>query len=434
MYRQKVYDVIGIGLGPSNLALAIAIHEHQEDMEALFFEKKEHFDWHPNMMIPGSDLQVSFLKDLVTTRNPSSSFTFLNYLKQKQRLHEFINLREFYPSRREFADYYSWIAGQLETYIRYHYEVMNIEAIPYDGVNILKIETKNNRTGEIQKYLTKNLVVATGGIPTVPPGIQVEEGRVFHSHEFMHTIKTYYPNTHHTYRFLIVGSGQSAAEIFSYLGTEYPNATVTSTMRKYNFQPIDDSAFTNQLYYPEAIDFFYQLPLHKKEQLQHSYQHTNYAVVDADLIHHIYHMMYAEKVNGSERLRILGNMTLQQVTHHTEGFLQASFQHMLEDKQVVLETDAIILATGYRKSKYPALFRHIKDYFVVDTAGNYQVERDYQIRTNDKLQANIYLQGMCEDTHGFSDPNLSNLPQRSFDILQSILGSTVCSVPTSHIL
>jgi hypothetical protein len=42
--------------GPSNLALAIAIHEHQEDMEALFLEKKEHFDWHPNMMIPGSDL------------------------------------------------------------------------------------------------------------------------------------------------------------------------------------------------------------------------------------------------------------------------------------------------------------------------------------------------------------------------------------------
>ena len=35
--------------------------------------------------------------------------------------------------------------------------------------------------------------------------------------------------------------------------------------------------------------------LYIKEQLQNSYQHTNYAVVDADLIHHIYHMMYAEK-------------------------------------------------------------------------------------------------------------------------------------------
>ena len=155
-----------------------------------------------------------FLKDLVTTRNPTSPFTFLNYLKQKQRLHEFINLREFYPSRREFADYYSWIAGQLETYIRYNYEVTNIEAVPYDGINILKIKTRNNRTGEIQEYLTNNLVVATGGIPAVPPGIQVEEGSVFHSHEFMHTIKTYYPHTHHTYRFLIVGSGQSARNLF----------------------------------------------------------------------------------------------------------------------------------------------------------------------------------------------------------------------------
>ena len=40
MYMQKVYDVIGIGMGPSNLALAIAIHEHQEDMEALFWRKR----------------------------------------------------------------------------------------------------------------------------------------------------------------------------------------------------------------------------------------------------------------------------------------------------------------------------------------------------------------------------------------------------------
>ncbi|MGE6964177.1 lysine N(6)-hydroxylase/L-ornithine N(5)-oxygenase family protein [Bacillus thuringiensis] len=432
MRIQKVYDVIGIGLGPSNLALAITIHEHQEDMETLFFEKKEHFDWHPNMMIPGSDLQVSFLKDLVTTRNPTSPFTFLNYLKQKQRIHEFINLREFYPSRMEFADYYSWIASQLEKYIRYNCEVTNIQATTYNGINILKIKTKNNRTGEIQEYLTKNLVVATGGIPAVPSGIQLEEKNVFHSHEFMHKIKTCYPHKHHTYRFLIVGSGQSAAEIFAYLGTEYSNATVTATMRKYNFQPIDDSAFTNQLYYPEAIDFFYQLPIHKKEQLNNSYQHTNYAVVDSDLIHRIYRMVYAERVSGSERLHILGNIALQQVTNNTEGTLQARFQHMLKDKQVVLEADAIILATGYRKPKYPVLFQHIKEYFALDTAGHYQVERDYQIKTKDTLKANIYLQGMCEDTHGFSDPNLSNLPQRAFDILQSILVSTSHSVPASH--
>ncbi|QWI73091.1 SidA/IucD/PvdA family monooxygenase (plasmid) [Bacillus mycoides] len=57
MLNKNVYDVIGIGLGPSNLALAIAVDECEENITALFLEKKEQFDGHLNMMIPGADLQ-----------------------------------------------------------------------------------------------------------------------------------------------------------------------------------------------------------------------------------------------------------------------------------------------------------------------------------------------------------------------------------------
>lgn len=53
-----MYDVIGIGYGPANLALAIAIDDHNRSsasgrkISALFLERREKFSWHPGMMLP----------------------------------------------------------------------------------------------------------------------------------------------------------------------------------------------------------------------------------------------------------------------------------------------------------------------------------------------------------------------------------------------
>ncbi|MFN7053210.1 MAG: SidA/IucD/PvdA family monooxygenase, partial [Gemmobacter sp.] len=83
---DRIHDLIGIGFGPSNLALAIALRERQSPLDALFLEAQPAFAWHPGMMIPGADMQVSFLKDLVSLRDPTSGFSFLSYLHEKGRL------------------------------------------------------------------------------------------------------------------------------------------------------------------------------------------------------------------------------------------------------------------------------------------------------------------------------------------------------------
>src|ERR1700712_3496839 len=87
---ELVYDFIGIGFGPSNLALAIATQEHAQRSglapHVCFLEKKPAFNWHEGMLIDGSTMQISFLKDLVTLRNPASRFTFVNYLNERGRL------------------------------------------------------------------------------------------------------------------------------------------------------------------------------------------------------------------------------------------------------------------------------------------------------------------------------------------------------------
>ena len=45
-------------------------------MSHAVFEQESEFAWHPGMLIKGTDLQVSFLADLVTMANPRSRYTF----------------------------------------------------------------------------------------------------------------------------------------------------------------------------------------------------------------------------------------------------------------------------------------------------------------------------------------------------------------------
>ncbi len=96
------YDLLGVGFGPSNLALAIAVSEHNAasrgpHLNVRFLERQKTFGWHRGMLIDDATMQVSFLKDLVTMRNPASDFSFLCYLHERGRLVDFINHKTLFP-------------------------------------------------------------------------------------------------------------------------------------------------------------------------------------------------------------------------------------------------------------------------------------------------------------------------------------------------
>ena len=59
-----IYDLIGIGLGPTHVALAVAFKEDHPDGRALFLDQRPAFAWHPALLLPASRMQISFLKDL----------------------------------------------------------------------------------------------------------------------------------------------------------------------------------------------------------------------------------------------------------------------------------------------------------------------------------------------------------------------------------
>lgn len=159
-----VYDLIGIGFGPSNLALAPAIEEQSDasELNALFLDQHPEFQWHSNMLIPGTEMQISFLKDLVTLRNPCSPYTFLNYLKGEGRLASFSNLRSFYPSRVEFHDYMSWVARQLYRYVRYSQRVTAVRAAGVAPHTLFEVVSDDLLTGATRRFFARNVVVAPG--------------------------------------------------------------------------------------------------------------------------------------------------------------------------------------------------------------------------------------------------------------------------------
>lgn len=58
---MKTHDLIGIGFGPSNIALAIALEEQRQNghhIDALFIEKQPHFAWHKDMLLDGADTRL----------------------------------------------------------------------------------------------------------------------------------------------------------------------------------------------------------------------------------------------------------------------------------------------------------------------------------------------------------------------------------------
>ncbi|MFC0430876.1 DUF692 family multinuclear iron-containing protein [Kutzneria buriramensis] len=88
MIKQDV-DVLMISAGPSNLALAVAIEESgvpELATNTLVLEQCPDVKWQRSLLLQWVRSQVSFLKDLVTLRNPQSRFSFLNYLHEQAEL------------------------------------------------------------------------------------------------------------------------------------------------------------------------------------------------------------------------------------------------------------------------------------------------------------------------------------------------------------
>lgn len=207
-----IYDFIAIGLGPFNLGLA-CLSQPLHNLKTLFLERKAQFEWHPGMLISDSTLQTPFFSDLVTMADPTSSFSFLNYLKQKGRLYSFHIRENFYPSRIEYNDYCNWAASQLKNI----YFMQDVCSVTYNEERQLyKVTTRDTATGCKKTYMTRRLVLGTGTNPYLPVCEHALRTKQNSAKNIIHTSRYIFEKSkiQQCQSITIVGSGQSAAEIF----------------------------------------------------------------------------------------------------------------------------------------------------------------------------------------------------------------------------
>ncbi|GLW66563.1 lysine/ornithine N-monooxygenase [Actinomadura rubrobrunea] len=417
---MHVHDLVGIGFGPSNLALAIALREHRErtgqTVDAVFLERQPAFGWHRGMLIEGTTMQVSFLKDLVTMRNPASGFGFLSYLHERGRLVDFINHKTLFPSRAEFHDYLEWAASAFADQVEYGSEVVAVTPVVVDGAveHLDVLVRQGGSSDELTTRRTRNLVIAVGLEPVLPDGAVAGE-RIWHSAELLDRVSS----LRDPRRLLVVGAGQSAAEVTDYLHRTYTDAEVCAVFAKYGYTPADDSSFANRIFDPDAVDHFFTAPEEVKRTLMDYHRSTNYSVVDLDLIDELYRRYYQEKVHGRQRLRIMNTSRVVDVRADAAA-VHATVEFLPTGERTVLEADALVYATGYRPCDPLTLLGEAGEYCLRRPEGGLRVERDYRIATTPPMRCGLYLQGATEHTHGIGSTLLSNTAIRAGEITESV--------------
>lgn len=420
-----IHDLIGIGFGPSNLALAIALEEKRQAggrTNALFIERQPNFIWHQNMLLDHAHMQVAFLKDLATLRNPTSRFTFVNYLHEKRRLQDFINLKTFFPSRHEFNDYFSWAAAQFEDQCIYGEEVFELLPEKRGGeVALLRVRSRD-QDGTIHERLARNLVVSVGGTVNIPECFRPfrDDPRVFHSHGYLQGIS----RNARAQRIAVIGAGQSAAEIFMDLHGR-PNAPqVDLIMRARAIKPSDASPFVNEIFNPDFVDHIFSRPAAERGEMLREFRHTNYACPDLELIEQIFKVLYEQKVKGGERHRFLRRHEVKGVQARADA-IELRLHDVNADTEVAAHYDAVVLATGYAREQHKSLLAPLASFLP-----GFEADRHYRLRSVPEFHPAVFLQGASEASHGLSDTLLSITAIRAGEILEALDAAGTAAVAT----
>ncbi|WP_406288630.1 lysine N(6)-hydroxylase/L-ornithine N(5)-oxygenase family protein [Embleya sp. NBC_00896] len=422
--EREIYDVVGIGFGPSNLSLAIALDEHRADsadpvgVRAAFFERQPSFGWHRNMLLPSATMQISFLKDLATFRNPVSRFSFVSYLHASGRLPQFVNNQDFFPTRQEFHQYLEWAGACFTDRVAYDSQVTAIRLPAEAGAGSPECLRLEIRTGSgTRRVDARNVAISTGLVPRMPKGVSRDE-RVWHSSEFLEKYSRM--NPHDLKSVAVVGAGQSAAEITRFLYDSLPDARVSAIIPSYGYSVADDTPFANQVFDPGAVDDYYFGTDRTREAFWRYHSNTNYSVVDDEVIRDLYRRSYEEEVRNTKRLHFL-NLTRVEDVKRAGNETRVLLRSLLDDDSPELDVDALVFATGYDVMEPTGLLGELDRYCLRDAAGRHRLTRDYRLVTTPELPCGIYLQGGSEHTHGLTSSLLSNLAVRSGEIAESIV-------------
>ena len=408
--NDEIISHLAIGVGPSNLSLG-ALSVDKKDINLHFVERKKQFDWYEGVLLPSSKMQSSFIRDLVTPVEPTNALSFLSYLHDKKRLHQFLAAGFAEVPRFEFNDYYKWAASKIpnisfnECVNEVHYD--NGFFRVHTGKRIIKAE---------------NLVLGLGNTPHYPNHCFPYVGdNVFHGMSYCNKDKAQFKGK----KVAIVGGGQTGAEVFLDIFNDADNAPseLTWISRRPSFNPMEQSPFLSEVFTPEFSEYYFlQEDTAKRELL--GQQKLASDGVSPSTLSNLYQCLYTARYYGNSVIKtnLLVNTEVDALTEFGESY-KVKAVNKATQKSSEFDADILIYCTGL-EFILPNFLYPIEDMLCKNECG-LETKDDFSVKFKEDIKNKIYVQNGSTLSWGVSDRNLVLGAWRSAKIINSMLGADI---------
>lgn len=418
-HNSKIYDILGVGIGVFNMSAA-ALLAPVKNISYEFIEKKLNFQWHSNTLLPESYLQTHYLDDLVTSIDPTNPYSFLSFIVKKRRFHAFINCNFSFIHRAEFIEYLDW-ASKIIPNLSFGEE---IEKIDFRAGSFF-IQS-NKRT-----IRSNNIILGTGTKPYIPDwAIKKICKRIYHNNSFLLQEHNWQEK-----RVVIIGGGQSGAEIMHYIlsseKNNYPRELTWISSRSL-FLPLDNSPFTGELFNSSYIQYFYNWTLEQRKcKLNEQLLASDGISLNllSDLYRLIYRLKIVEKIKTEIVLLPDHQVSGLESNNNSNGSFSIFSNNIIDGNKKVIDADVIILCTGNKPRDFTCLDQNLTSRFCKD-GNQFKININYSIIWDGPANMNIYVQNYAKQSHGITDSNIPLITWRSATIINSILRKNVYD--TSH--
>lgn len=409
-----IHDLLGIGLGPFGLSLA-ALADGQDGLDAVFVDQRDSFAWHPGLLLEGARLQVPFLADLVTMVDPCSRWSYLAYLRERGRLFRFYFAERLRVPRQEYDAYLRWAAGSLPGCVF----GTRVEQLAWDGrAGAFEVRCRDRATARSTTLLARDVVLGVGTEPVIPPVFTAAGKQVNHVSDYL----AHRPLLQQSGSVTVIGSGQSGAEVFLDLLRTQP-ATGTRLRwlsRTPAFAPMEDSKLGLEHFTPDYTAYFRDLPPQTRDALMPA-QWQLHKGISADTIADIYDLLYERTVDGRQVTAELRPGVAVQDCRQEDDRLVLTCEHVQQEGRFEVDTDAVVLATGYA-ARRPSFLTPLLPLLDLDPAGRYRVDADHRVATDPAVTGGLYVQNAEAHTHGVGAPDLGLGAWRAATILAAVTG------------
>jgi len=420
-------DLIGVGVGPANLSLASLLTTARErgltPITGTFFECEATVFWHSLQMFPGSLMQTEFHRDLVTPVDPTSEFSFLNYLKVHGRLDQFFCSSTIYPTRREFEDYFRWVAGQIGEVIF----GVEVNCVDFDATkNLFVVDT-----GTHGRCVTKHIVFGSGARPRSG----AEQSRSDRIVDVSKLLAFTFPDMLN--RILVVGGGQSAAECLSYLLDRFSERPVRIdwVTSETSFRALDTSNFSRETFSTAFAQTFSRLNGDAREKINQDNKSVANGLTPLcaqALYQRLYRLRHYQPTDKAcPAVHVQANTEVAQ-THEKHTGVSVTMHVVSTGKTDVVVYDCVILCTGLDDETIlessiigPELRRRLH---------KNQNRDGYAVTWDGPPDRMIFVQSQNKVTHGLGDTSFVTAPGRNAAILNSIVGREIYKIDESDLL